>query len=583
MPAYLHPGTFIEEQSTGSKPIQGVGTTTASFVCVTEKGPVGQAVLITNWTQFVKTFGGYIPEGYGAYAVFSFFNNGGRACYVVRVAHYEDITDPDTLTALIASHSFIDRSVDYPAATLKVEAVSPGAWGNDLKIVITDDPLGNTTPSANIAIGAEQAVLTSVNGFKENSVVCFNNGTQKEYKKITEVVKATKTIKWTGGLAHAYPSASSTVKTMEFRISVVIANVEKERWVNLTMVDGEERYVETIVNDPTGGSTFIKVTDLDDPAGVGVEVPTVATATLTGGDDGLTDLSDIDFIGDPSARNGIYALDAIDDVNMVSVPGGTSSAIINAGLSYCEVRMDCFFIADSPLNLTPLQALQFRNDTGNFNSSYGALYYPWIEVSDPIGYGKNPTKQIPPCGAVAGIYAKTDMTIGIEKAPAGEETALNGVLGLDYNVNDSEQDILNPAGVNCIRSFSGRGIVVWGARTLSSDPEWRYVNQRRSMMFLEESIIKGTRWSVFQVNDPILWRKLTVNLTAFLTSQWREGVLYGRSAAEAFYVKCDEETNPSETRDEGKCITEIGVALQKPAEFVIFRIGQWKSGASLEE
>jgi hypothetical protein len=213
--------------------------------------------------------------------------------------------------------------------------------------------------------------------------------------------------------------------------------------------------------------------------------------------------------------------------------------------------------------------------SANYDTQYAALYYPWIKVADMTG-SNGAMRLVPPSGHMAGIYARSDAERGVHKAPANE--VVSGANGLAVQVTKGEQDMLNPIGVNCIRSFPGRGIRVWGARTLSSNPAWRYVNVRRLFNMIEESIERGTQWVVFEPNDPDLWARVRRDVRAFLSVVWRSGALFGTTAADAFYVKCDQETNPPETRDLGQLIVEVGIAPVKPAEFVIFRISQWTGG-----
>jgi phage tail sheath protein FI len=208
----------------------------------------------------------------------------------------------------------------------------------------------------------------------------------------------------------------------------------------------------------------------------------------------------------------------------------------------------------------------------NFDSKYGALYYPWIKVDG---------KMVPPSGHVAGVYARVDGERGVHKAPANE--IVRGVIGLEKNVSRNEQDHLNPIGVNCIRSFPGQGIRIGGARTLSSDAQWRYVPVRRLFCNVEESILQGTSWIVFEPNDQFLWSAIRRDVSAYLNVVWRSGALFGKTGEEAFYVKCDAETNPKELRDLGYCIIEVGIAPVKPAEFVVFRISQKEDGAGASE
>jgi uncharacterized protein len=214
-------------------------------------------------------------------------------------------------------------------------------------------------------------------------------------------------------------------------------------------------------------------------------------------------------------------------------------------------------------------------DVTGFDSSYAALYYPWIKVMDPA---TDLIVSIPPSGHIAGIWARNDNTRGVHKAPANE--VVLGVVGLSYQTTKGEQDTLNPIGVNCVRNFPGRGIRVWGARTLSSDPAWRYINVRRLFNFVEKSIEGGTQWVVFEPNNRKLWARVNRDVSAFLRTVWRDGALFGSSPAEAFYVKCDDELNPPESRDLGRLIIEIGMSPVKPAEFVIFRVSQWAGPGS---
>jgi phage tail sheath protein FI len=283
---------------------------------------------------------------------------------------------------------------------------------------------------------------------------------------------------------------------------------------------------------------------------------------------------------DDDATNGriIAALDQlkpIDQVALVAVPGATADAVQTAVLDHCENQymQDRFAILDgrrtTTLNKGSIQG-------GVRDSSYGAIYFPWIEVFDPA---TNDNLVVPPSGHIAGIFARVDSLRGVHKAPANE--VIRGALGVETAVSREGQAGLNPDDINVIRKFDGN-ITVWGAHTLAGkeDAEWRYVNVRRLFLFLRESIDEGTQWVVFEPNDPSLWAKITRNVTAFLTTVWRSGALLGASPQEAFYVKCDAETNPPEIRELGQVVTEIGVAVVKPAEFVVFRISQWAQPAA---
>lgn len=276
----------------------------------------------------------------------------------------------------------------------------------------------------------------------------------------------------------------------------------------------------------------------------------------------------------PGNRSGLHALEEIDEVNILVTPGQTDPAIQDAVLTHCEKMRYRFAVLDSPEVIEDggVDKLPKPRD-----SKYGAYYFPWVEVYDP---NKGNIYQ-PPSGYVAGVYSRVDEERGVHKAPANE--VVRGALGLRYSVTKGEQDILNPKGINCIREMKGRGIRIWGARTISSDPSWRYVNVRRLFNMVEQSIEQGTQWVVFEPNDHKLWKRVTRTITAFLMRIWRSGALMGETPEQAFYVKCDAETNPPEVVDAGQLICEIGMCPVKPAEFVIFRIGQMDAGGDVAE
>ncbi|PSL55897.1 hypothetical protein B0I31_104188 [Saccharothrix carnea] len=294
------------------------------------------------------------------------------------------------------------------------------------------------------------------------------------------------------------------------------------------------------------------------------------------------------YVGDPAARTGFGGLENVDEVTMVAVPDLMSAyqrglidlegvqTVQAAVISHCEQMGDRVAVLDPPPGLSAQRVHKWRMEEANHDSRYATLYYPWIKVFDPAG-GRNTF--VPPSGHIAGVWARSDAERGVHKAPANE--TIRGAVDLETTLSKSEQDLLNPVGVNCVRTFPGRGIRIWGARTLSSDPAWRYLNVRRLFNYLEESILLGTQWVVFEPNDDRLWAGIRRNITAFLTEQWRQGALFGRTPDEAFYVKCDRDNNPPESVDLGQVVCEIGVAPVKPAEFVVFRLSQFSDNTSL--
>ncbi|MFF3069671.1 phage tail sheath family protein [Kitasatospora sp. NPDC057904] len=295
-----------------------------------------------------------------------------------------------------------------------------------------------------------------------------------------------------------------------------------------------------------------------------------------------------EYVGSADDRTGLGGLEAVDEITMVAVPdlmsayeqgtldGDQVKAVQHALIAHCELMGNRVAILDPLPDLTPQQVKEWRTVGAGYDSKHAALYYPWLKVADP---SDGRLRFVPPSGAMAGVWARNDESRGVHKAPANE--VVRGAVDLAVNLTKGEHDLLNPIGVNCIRAFPGRGIRVWGARTLSSDPSWRYLNVRRLFNYLEESILIGTQWVVFEPNDDALWARIRRTISAFLVNEWRKGALFGLTPEEAFYVKCDRETNPAEGIDAGQVICEIGVAPVKPAEFVVFRLSQFSGGTSL--
>jgi len=514
MAQYLSPAVYLEEIPSGNKPIEAAGTSTGAFVGIAEKGPIGSAVPIQNFAEFHRTFGTFIDEGYLAFAVKAFFDEGGTSCYVTRTVHY---SSPGTSTAVATERQF--ATTGNPAeASLEISASSPGPWGDDIGIEITHQ--------------------------------------------------------------------AST-----FTISVRYKGTFVTRFEDLNMDPTSERYVETVINAEDAWEEIITVSDVVPAASAQSFLnkrPAQTTGSVplsagTAGNDGLANLTGSDFVGDEAAGTGLHAFDKVDLIRIVCMPDALVDAHVQ-GMAYCAKRGDCFYVADPPEGAdTAEEVLHYKTAQGIYsgtnalNSKYGALYTPWIEVFDPRSGGKI---TVPPSGAMSGRYAGTDAARGVHKAPAGtEEGRLRSALGLAVEFTAADQEKLNPKGINVIRRFPGVGNVAWGARTVSSDPEWRYLNVRRLFLMLETSILNSTSWVVFEPNDPMLWKAIVRNVSAFLRIQWSQGALVGATPEEAFYVKCDEETNPQESIDLGRVITEIGVAPSKPAEFVVFRIRQFAGGA----
>jgi phage tail sheath protein FI len=361
---------------------------------------------------------------------------------------------------------------------------------------------------------------------------------------------------------------------------VVEAGEEREEYSGLSLKKGRSN-LATKVN---ASSKLIKIEE------TGASLPETrlaeGTYTLSPPTISAEKIEPASFEGDVASRRGMGGLAPLDEVTMLVMSdlmtlngdGKELRDLQGKMIAHCENAGDRMAILDSPPNMLPQEVLEWRMETAGYDSKMAAFYYPWIEVMDPLS--KRPM-MVPPSGHIAGLWSRVDDTRGVHKAPANE--VLMGANGLAFQVTHAEQGGLNKVGINCIRAFPGRGIRVWGARTLSSDPEWRYINVRRLFNFISESIMVGTQWSVFEPNDETLWTSLNISVSNFLTRVWRSGALFGTTPDEAFYVKCDSETNPPEVIEAGQVVCEVGIAPVKPAEFVIFRLSQFTGGGGQAE
>ena len=376
-----------------------------------------------------------------------------------------------------------------------------------------------------------------------------------------------------------------------FNIDLLSGGVVVESYENLGLGKGD-RNVATVIN---ATSTKVKVevlldakTDLSSqieilrPGNYALEKAASTPVAVTGRK----------FAGSESARSGINGLAVAEDVTIVVVPDlvtaatkadgsldlGLWKAVQTSLITHCELNGNRMAILDAPPGMSPQQIKEWRSGVAMYDSAYAALYYPWIRVENPIGTNGDAELMIPPSGHIAGVWARTDETRGVWKAPAND--TIRGCLDVEYGVTQNEQAVLNPIGINCIRPFGTRGIRIWGARTLASDTDWRYINVRRLFNMVEATIAEGTQWAVFEPNDVALWEGIKRTLNGFLRGLWSAGALFGQSADQAFYVKCDSETNPPESIDQGLLIVEVGIAPVKPAEFVVFRIAQHKQSAN---
>jgi hypothetical protein len=532
------------------------------------------------------------------------------------------------LAAPLARHHPAGATVVRRDRMLQVRALDTGSWGDRLMVAVEDETTGLVArATTNGTIAPDRPRLSSLAGIEPGTVLELlrpDDSRLGALIKVTMVNRADGSVTLAANLdadqlaAVTTPGAAVAVRSREFRLTVLLrrpddpaiptrgSNVEDtELFRNLSMDPRHSRYVATVLGEtggpprlsdrrPEGESLYVRVLDLDLPADrlairLGPEALTdrlpsgslrAARHGLAGGDDGLTTLTDAAYVGlddrEPLNRTGIFSLRNIDDISIVAAPGQVSEQVQQALINHCEEMRYRFAVLDgpAPLNdaLADVQALRQRYDT-----KYAALYYPWLTIPDPMPGNLAAVAQVavPPSGHIIGIYARTDIERGVHKAPANE--VMRGITGLRRYLNKGEHDILNPfpSNINVIRDFrpDNRAIRVWGARVITSDPDFKYVPVRRLLLFIEKSLDRGLQWVVFEPNAEPLWARVRFSIESFLEVVWRNGALEGTTAEQAYTVVCDRTTMTQADIDNGRLICVIGVAPVKPAEFVIIRIG----------
>ncbi len=614
MPEYLSPGVYVEEVSFRAKSIEGVPTSTTGIVGMTRFGPVHytngptttEPRLVTSFTEFERIYGGLedIEVGdervtYTAHAARAFFMNGGKRLYVSRVYSPDDGSGVASLPVSLGG-----------GETATWRARWPGAYGN-VRWIGT-----RVRRSKNIAFMSPPPP----DGFGKVQVKRANQGSVVEIHasadpvpKDTDLPDAAKlaivNVLNTGeqqflqaGGGSATPAATDVIYLLELEVTVLVDKERSDFYAGLGADQEQTRYIGKILQahnpEDENAVVWLDYTPSSFPDSA-LKLVAGLTGTpdhhLTGGADGAipnpsgaTDTyegmeADPDVI--TKKATGLYALDDIDDIAIVTIPDAadmpdvdTSFSIHGVLVTHCENLKYRFGIVDGPKN-APMN--QIRHYRGRFDTKYAAMYHPWIEILDPLqrpAQGAPPDRMLlPASGFVAGIYARSDIERGVHKAPANE--VVRGLTRFEININKGRNDVLNPEGINALRFFEGRGNRVWGARTMSSDPEWKYVNVRRLFIYLEHSIDKATQWAVFEPNNERLWANVRREIEDFLLVLWKDGALLGEKPEKAFFVRADRTTMTQNDLDNGRLIVLVGVAPTYPAEFVIFRIGQWTADA----
>jgi uncharacterized protein len=630
MPEYLSPGVYIEEVSYRAKSIEGLPTTTTGFIGPTRYGPVDIPLdVITSIGEFERTYGdreqmqfqGSSPtHNYMWHAARAFFEEGGTRLYVSRVYRPIDPTNPNSGKAW--------KTITGGSGAIRVQARFPGDFGNmhvritlqvsenvlgqdivnglpvlrargvlDSDIVMLEIP-GSVGSPLNVIFASAESFLDTSTGQKTFRFHPMGGGTDILLSSLQfnpdpklgdsiRVVTATvtvypndpnlSTLVYSGLALDRNHQINGEDDSIESQFAPQPSSLGQGRTVPLVITltgtdDGLSLLSVLLQSDPglQGALIDSKSTDLD--RSIDLE--------LAEGNDGIRPgAPEYEGLAEPNTtiKTGLKAFEDVDEISIVAAPGSSqgyndgfrddASTIFGLLIAHATTMHYRIAVLDSGdgQSIADVRALRAQLD-----STYAALYYPWVTILDPV---TRKEINLPPSGFVSGIYARNDITRAVYKAPANE--VVNLAIGFETLLNKAQQDVLNPLGINCFRFFEDRGFRLWGARTISSDPEWKYVNLRRYFAYLEHSIDKGTQWAVFEPNGPILWANVRRTISDFLLNEFQNGALLGDKPETSYFVRCDRSTMTQNDLDNGRLVCLIGVAALKPAEFVIFRIGQW--------
>ncbi|HET9621808.1 MAG TPA: phage tail sheath subtilisin-like domain-containing protein [Kofleriaceae bacterium] len=506
----------IVEEEPRIRAIPALPTAILAAVGITERGPVGQAVLVTSFEEFVDTFGGYTPNSDLALAIDGYFANGGQVAWVVRTVHYTNIVDATTKTAKAASLTLKDRAA-APLSTLRVDAKWDGAYANDIHIVI-GAPTSGAPDQINLVV--------------QDS----------------------------GLIAETFP--------------------------NLSLNPAAASYVEAVINDIATGSRLISVTDLASATASPANLPALGRfGPLVGGDDGLANLGDPDFVGDAAGKTGLHAFDNVQSITILIVPGRATAAVHNAMLTYCEVvrNKGCFAVLDPPAHQSAIGIIAYAESTAAILglSELGALYWPRVRVLNPSQtvFGTAASLIVPPSGHIAGVYARLDGARpgGVFVPPAGlQNGVLREVIGFESDevLDEAKRDLVFPKRINPLTVFPGTPRHIDGARTLKGDGNFPTVAERRGVSFIEQSLKLGLQIEKHQNNTESLRARLTRTVSAFLFTQLKNGAFATTDPKTAYFVDFGEAINPPSVIASGQVVGRIGLATAKPAEFIVLRFSQ---------
>jgi hypothetical protein len=594
------PGIYLKSDS---KSIPRIGISkrvVAGFVGVAEKGPIHTPIKIESFKAFMDTFGGFQSLGVLAYSVYGFFNSGGTECVVVRAASTNEEGGAAPASLRIKNNQEQDL--------FQIEAKSPGNWGNFINFrlwfgveksfeVLEFDPKAacvRLRPRIDMQSSARPPSIGNIftlqdeeSRSKKGDLIRFRNGNQEILAIIDRVEGETVYLESIEGL--------DDLANPEWYAEYVLINANvsldqlSEDYLQVSFRPEHPRYFLDLINYR---SQIVNLTKLQTEKALRSVPKEYGVSYLYSGRDGLLGLSAGDFIGHyggPEDYRGMGCFEAYPEINVIAAPDAqifyeladketaerSLVAIHTALISQAESIPDRFALLDAPQSTGVLELLHYAQ---RYDSAMAALYYPNISILHPQDNQGVATVSIPPSGHIAGGFAKIDREKGVFYPPAN--FYIPGAVGLENKISDDEYEFLYPHGLNIMKSVPGRGIKVWGARTLSSDPQWRYTNVRRTFSRIATALKEGTRWAVFETNDLSLRKRLVRNVTGFLIDLWRDGYLAG-SAEEAFFVRCNDELNPPENIDKGIVTVQVGLAIVKPTEFIVVTLSAEKENTNV--
>ncbi|SEO72983.1 phage tail sheath C-terminal domain-containing protein [Nitrosovibrio sp. Nv6] len=582
--AVSYPGVYIEEIPSGVRTITGVATSITAFLGRTSAGPINEPVIINSFSDFERQFGGLVVEHPLTYAVRSFYLNGGSQALIVRL-YRPDATPPGGTES--------DGAASFTLDDLSLAAKSPGTWGNKLRATIDAEVADETR--TRLGLGNDEPLFNLIVKLDDRSEKFLNLTLSKNSaRRIDRVLEAESSlIRWKGDWPATAPAmaklgaASAALKTLKEALNAqppVPATIDAAR-------PAYEKAKEDLDDDVTKAEKKLAralAAKPPVPQDISDAQDELKTAQDSMNGSGGQALDQETYEGSEADKTGLYALEKADLFNLLCIPPDTTEEdvpppIYQSAMAYCKKRR-AMLIIDSPAAwsanketaaATAKNGLPTLGLSGD-DARNAALFFPRVLQADPLRDGQ--IDAFVPCGIVAGVMARTDASRGVWKAPAGLDASLNGIQGLDVNLNDAENGMLNPLGINCLRSFPINGRVVWGARTLRGADqladEWKYIPVRRTALFIEESLYRGTQWIVFEPNDEPLWAQIRLNVGAFMHNLFRQGAFQGITPREAYFVKCDKETTTQNDINLGIVNIIVGFAPLKPAEFVIIKIQQ---------